>query len=238
LKNSRLAQKLHKWLGLIVGLQLCIWTLSGFYMVIVDIDIIHGDHLVKTSKPASMSLRSANLTDSFTELAKTNPEANAISFTSLSGKTTYLLESNGERIPIDAATGKPSPQIDARTAESLAQQYYSGTSNIIKSALIETNPPSELGSRRLPIWRIDFDDLWQTSFYISPATGELVTRRHALWRVFDFVWMLHIMDYDERNDINNWILRIVSSLGFLLVVTGVWYLYFRLNVRRWFRRAS
>ena len=207
-------------------------------MVVVDIDIIHGDHLVKTNKPALMSLRSENLTAAFTSLAKTNPDASAISITSLLGKTTYLVESNGERIPVDATSGQPSSPIDARSAERFAQQYYTGTSNIIKSALIETNPPSELGARRLPIWRVDFDDLWQTSFYISPVTGELVTRRHALWRVFDFVWMLHIMDYDERKDVNNWLLRIVASLGFLLVVTGVWYLYYRLNLRRWFRRAS
>jgi hypothetical protein len=238
LKHSRLAQKLHKWLGLIVGLQLCIWTLSGFYMVVVDIDIIHGDHLVKNNEPALISLRSANLTDGFTLLAKTNPDASAISLTSLLGQTSYLLESNGERIPIDANSGQPSSPINARRAESLAQQYYTGTSNIIRSVLIETNPPPELGGRSLPIWRVDFDDLWQTTFYISPVTGELITRRHALWRVFDFAWMLHIMDYDEREDVNNWILRIVSSLGFLLVVSGVWYLYFRLNLRRWFRKAS
>jgi hypothetical protein len=238
LKHSRLAQKIHKWLGLIIGLQLCIWTLSGFYMVVVDIDIIHGDHLVKPNKPSLMSLHSANLTDSFTELAKRNPDANAISLISFLGQKTYLLESNGERIRIDASSGLPTSPIDARSAERLAHGYYTGTSNIIKSALIETNPPSELGARRLPIWRVDFDDLWQTSFYISPVTGELLTRRHALWRVFDFAWMLHIMDYDEREDVNNWVLRIISSLGFLLVMTGVWYLYYRLNIRRWFRRAS
>lgn len=207
-------------------------------MVVVDIDIIHGDHLVKTSKPELLSLRSEGLTESFTELAKTNRDASAISLRSLSGQTTYLIESNGERISIDASSGQPSSPIDARSAENFAQQYYTGTSNIIKSVLIETNPPSELGARRLPIWRVDFDDLWQTSFYISPVNGDLVTRRHALWRVFDFMWMLHIMDYDERADVNNWVLRIVSSLGFLLVITGVWYLYFRLNMRRWFRRTS
>ena len=207
-------------------------------MVVVDIDIIHGDHLVKTSKAALLSLGAENLTESFAELAKTNRDASTISLRSLLGQTTYLIESNGERISIDASNGQPSPPIDAHSAEIFAQQHYTGSSDIIKSVLIETNPPSELGARRLPIWRVDFDDLWQTSFYISPVNGDLVTRRHALWRVFDFMWMLHIMDYDERADVNNWVLRIVSSLGFLLVITGVWYLYFRLNMRRWFRRTS
>lgn len=207
-------------------------------MVVVDIDIIHGDHLVKPAEPALMSLSSANLTDSFTALAKANSGASAISLKAPFGQPTSFVELDGERISVDATSGIPSPPINARSAERIAQQHYIGTSDIVRSVLIEENPPSELGARRLPIWRIDFDDLWQTSFYISAGTGELVTRRHALWRVFDFVWMLHIMDYDEREDINNWVLRIVSSLGFLLVVTGVWYLYYRLNMRRWFKRAS
>lgn len=205
-------------------------------MVVVDIDIIHGDHLVKPTEPALMSLRSTNLTDYFTALAKANSDASAISLKAPFGQPTYFVELDGERISVDATSGMPSPRVNARSAERFAQQYYTGTSAIVRSVLIEQDPPSEIGARRLPIWRVDFDDLWQTSFYISAGTGELVTRRHALWRVFDFMWMLHIMDYDEREDVNNWILRVVASLGFLLVVTGVWYLYYRLNVRHWFRR--
>ena len=53
MRASRLSQKLHKWLGLLVGLQLVIWSISGFYMVVIDIDIIHGDHLVQPAEPIS-----------------------------------------------------------------------------------------------------------------------------------------------------------------------------------------
>mgnify|MGYP003339799900 CR=1 FL=1 len=40
--------------------------------------------------------------------------------------------------------------------------------------------------------------------------GEIVSRRHALWRVFDFAWMLHIMDYEARTNVNNPLLRIAT----------------------------
>ena len=50
--------------------------------------------------------------------------------------------------------------------------------------------------------------------------------------------MLHIMDYDEREDINNLLLRVVSFLAFLLVLSGVWHLYFRLNVKSWFAKEG
>jgi len=43
LKTSR---KFHKWLMLFLGIQFLIWSISGAYMVIFDIDYIHGDSLV------------------------------------------------------------------------------------------------------------------------------------------------------------------------------------------------
>src|SRR3546814_3166183 len=41
-----LVRRTHKWLALVVGVQALLWTLTGFYMVVVHIDTIHGDHLV------------------------------------------------------------------------------------------------------------------------------------------------------------------------------------------------
>ncbi len=52
LKPAVIARTLHKWLGLIVGLQVLIWLASGLYMVVVDIDFIHGDPLVKNMQQA------------------------------------------------------------------------------------------------------------------------------------------------------------------------------------------
>ena len=207
-------------------------------MVVVDIDIIHGDHLVK---PADVDL-SVNSDLAFVlpfhEIVHTNPDASAITLKSLMGKLVYQIDHKGGRRLLDALSGQALQLIDDAYATQLALHYYDGSGEPLSATLIESHPPSEIGARRLPIWRIDFDDVWQTSFYISPETGELVTRRHELWRVFDFLWMLHIMDYDERENINNTVLRVVTALALLLVLSGVWHLYFRLNVRAWFRRSS
>ena len=59
---------------------------------------------------------------------------------------------------------------------------------------------------------------------IHAAAGELISRRHALWRVFDFAWMLHIMDYDERTDVNNPLLRVATWGTFAMAATGAWLL--------------
>jgi hypothetical protein len=47
MRTHLVARKTHKWLGLFIGLQVVVWSLSGRYMTVVHIDKIHGDHLVR-----------------------------------------------------------------------------------------------------------------------------------------------------------------------------------------------
>ncbi len=46
-----------------------------------------------------------------------------------------------------------------------------------------------------------------TRFYVSTATGEIVARRTRFWRIYDWMWGLHIMDLKTREDPHNaWVL--------------------------------
>lgn len=239
MRASRLSQKIHKWLGLVVGIQLLLWAASGFYMVVVNIDIIHGDHLVKPSPQDPESLDLSTLSEhSLLEFARLHPNAESVTLKHHSGELIYLVSIGNENHRYFASSGQPLPLLDENQAALSARQYYRGTAKVLSSRLIQDNPPSELGARDLPIWRVDFNDVWSTSFYLSPQTGELLTQRHTLWRIFDFVWMLHIMDYDTRDNVNNALLRVTSSLALLLVLSGFWYLFYRLNVRQWWRGSS
>ena len=69
-------------------------------------------------------------------------------------------------------------------------------------------------------------------------TGALVRIRNARWRVFDFLWMLHTMDYRGRDDINNLVLRAFSVLGLVTIASG--FVLFWLTSRRYLdgRRAK
>ena len=206
-------------------------------MVVVDIDIIHGDHLVQPPavlKPDDL----AKFSDQLADLANENPDATAITLTPLNGSGVINIKTADNTRLVALENTKVLGNLDEASVRVLAQTYYAGTGKIESTTLIENNPPREIGARPLPLWRVDFDDAWGSTLYISPVTGALATRRHTLWRVFDFLWMLHIMDYDEREDINNAVLRSVSILAFLLVLSGIWYLYFRLNMKSWFRRGT
>ena len=147
------------------------------------------------------------------------------------GRPVYLVSGQNTML-LDANSGRQLSPLDAESAAEIASYHYAGEGEISHVELLESDPPTELQAQSLPLWRVDFDDVWNSTFYIDPYTSEFTTRRHTLWRVFDFLWMLHVMDYDERADINNTVLRVFSVLGTFLGLTGVWMLYFSFRKNR------
>lgn len=101
----------------------------------------------------------------------------------------------------------------------LARRIYAGKGDIVAVNLL-TKAPLEMQSRKPPYWQVEFAGWNRPTLYLSPSTGELISRRHALWRVFDFAWMLHIMDYQGRTNVNNPLLRVATWSAFAMALSG------------------
>ena len=114
---------------------------------------------------------------------------------------------------------------------SLAEQAYQGEAKV-RAVEWVTRAPQEVASRPVPMWAVHFADRGDTTLYFSPDSGELLARRHSLWRWFDFLWMFHIMDYDTRSDVNNTLLRVAAASGLLFALSGVWLLLYSFRQRR------
>ena len=221
MRTRVIARKTHKWLGLFIGLQVVIWSLSGLYMTVVHIDTIHGDHLIRTARQQSVTAPS--LADPVM-LAAAN-RAQSIRLGWLDGKPIYIAKDMSGEIAFDARSGDKIPKPNEAMIRRLARSYYTGREPIASAQLI-TDIPGEIRGRQPPLWRVEFDHWNKPTFYISPVSGELLTRRHELWRIFDFVWMLHIMDYDERENVNNLLLRIFTWGAVLMALSGAWLLLY------------
>lgn len=215
-----LVRRTHKWLALVVGVQALLWSLTGLYMVAVHIDIIHGDHLVRA--PAADPVDVARLV-SPARIVAAAPGTSEVRFQRLLDRPVWRAETPGGARLYDAITGTPLPALTKSQVEEQARRIYTGKGRIVATRLLVT-APLEMQSRKPPYWQVEFEGWSRPMLYLSPTTGELISRRHALWRVFDFAWMLHIMDYDERSDVNNPLLRVATWSTFAMALTGAWLL--------------
>lgn len=232
--SKKIAFKLrqwHKWLSLAIGGQVLLWLASGVYMVVVDLDFIHGDHLVTNMTEIIEAGDEPAVT--FAEIVSEYPDATSITLANWVGRPVYRVTSDEGLKLVDAGSGVALSPIQESDAIAVARFHYTRDNEVRSATLLEdkADAPSEIQSRPLPLWRIDFDDPGSTAFYVSPSDGSLVTRRHTYWRLFDFAWMLHIMDYEERADVNNPLLRIAAGLGLLLSLVGMCLLFFSFRRR-------
>ena len=219
-KNSR---KFHKWLMLFLGVQFMIWTISGAYMVILNIDYIHGDTLVVShQKPIEFN----QINYSLATLIKKYPDAKNIELSLLINQPVYRFKVNKQSLMLDANNGQLLSPLNESVAVATAQHYYSGAGKVKSVQLITENPPFELSRRGLPAWRIDFVDFANPSLYISAQTGILVTKRHQFWRIFDLMFSLHVMDYEDE-DPSNLLLLFFSLFSLISVLAGLLLTYFR-----------
>lgn len=229
-RGNVLSRILHKWIGLVIGLQVLIWLTSGLYMVVVDLDFIHGDPLVQNMQRPIVIPDSSRV--SIAALKKRYPNASHIGLRPVMDKTYYTVTTADSRYLVDPATTEVISPLAKETASQIAVFHFNGDAAVINASLITADPPMEIKTRRLPLWRVDFNDRYSTSFYIDPYSGRLVTRRHQYWRIFDFLWMLHIMDYDERSDAHNPLLVLTQVAGLAFCITGLWLLFYSFSGRR------
>ena len=79
----------------------------------------------------------------------------------------------------------------------------------------------------MPLYKIETisEDSKEINVYVDPFSKEIVAVRSNQWRIWDFMWGIHIMDWDERDNIGNIFLKIFSILALLSALSGI-YLFF------------
>lgn len=228
MKPAFWARRVHKWVGLVVGVQALFWMISGVYMTVVSLDVIHGDHLAHASTDALTTSSDWIAPDA---LSSRYPGLTSYRAKQLLGRDVFEVH-QGKRVAlVDAVTGKQISPLEKTAVRALAVSLYQGDAQVRDVAWIE-KAPQEVATRPVPLWAVRFADSGDTTLYFSPHSGELLARRHSLWRWFDFVWMFHIMDYESRTDVNNNLLRVAAGTGLLFALSGIWLLLYS------FRRSA
>jgi hypothetical protein len=82
------------------------------------------------------------------------------------------------------------------------------------------NGHHEYRENPLPAVAVTFDHPTATTVYVATEMGIVTKYRNDKWRIFDFLWMLHTMDYQSRDNIGNWLLRAFSIFGLFTICSG------------------
>ena len=56
--------------------------------------------------------------------------------------------------------------------------------------------------------------------YFSADDGQLAEKRNSTWRLFDFFWMLHTMDYKSRDNFNSPLVITIGMAALWLSLSG------------------
>lgn len=218
-------RKTHRYLGVILGIQFLIWTVSGLYFSWTNIDDIHGDFQHKKPPRLSGNINFVSPATVFNKLGSKTDSIQSIELVSILNKPYYNLQyfsgNHLKNVLADAVTGDVRPAISKEEAIQIAAESFSGEPEVKSVEYIaSTTGHHEYREKPLPAWGVTFVHPTHTTVYISANGGKVESFRNNKWRVFDFLWMGHTMDYKSRDNINNWLLRIFSGFGLLTVVSG------------------
>ena len=74
---------------------------------------------------------------------------------------------------------------------------------------------SEYRGKKLPLYKVvSFSNEGkEINVYQDPFSGEIVAIRSSQWRIWDLMWGLHIMDWVDRDNIDNLLLKIFSFIA-------------------------
>lgn len=219
---------IHRWIGLAVSLQLLAWSVGGLYFSLVHPDTVHGKIDARERKPAPLDLGRVAISpaEAIDRLRQEGGTVEGIGEVTLhsgrEGEPLYELRRKGSVVAVvDARDGHVLPKLDRTHAEELARADFAQPVSVAEAVLISENPPIEVRGRRLPLWRVELDHPRHPRIYFDAITGEVVARRNSWWRVYDFFYMLHLMDYTERERIHHPLLSIAAALAALTSLSGV-----------------
>lgn len=231
MRFRRFIRQVHRWLGLLIGIQVLLWVAGGVVMSALRLEEVRGDHLA--AKHALPPLQADAALVSAAEVLRQHADRapETLTLTTLLGRPVYRVTGGHKTWLVDASNGASLSPLPQPMAEAIARADYAGDGALLGMDWVEA-AVSEVRGREPPLWRARFGDSLNTAVYVSPDTGAVVARRNDLWRVFDFMWMLHIMDYEEREDFNHPLLVTTASTALLFVLSGLVMLFFSFRPRR------
>lgn len=230
-------RKTHRWLGVILGIQFLLWTIGGLYFSWSNMDEVHGDFQKRNAPLLSSDISLVSPTMVLDTIRKIHQIDSIVSvqLIEILGKPFYQVrcisainnEANHEHDMqtmnhlANAETGKLRGPLSKEEAIEVAKMRFNGEPKVKSvESIINTNGHHEYRENPLPAYAITFEHPSKTTVYVASELGTVQKFRNNKWRIFDFLWMMHTMDYEGRDHFGNWLLRAFSIFGLVTVLSG------------------
>jgi len=202
-------KKIHKYLSLFISIQLLLWTISGIYFAYNQIELVRGEHLRNQS---------------FQEIDFNLQELPSIKAKSMRpfirlGELLIQVETASQTLYLKQ-DGTEAPQIDSNQAMEIVDAKTS-LQALSAREILEVPAGAEYRGRSLPLYQVQTNHKDSINVYIDGWTGDIVAIRSSSWRLWDLMWGLHIMDYVDRDNINNILMKVFSILALISSLSGV-----------------
>ena len=199
----------HKYLSLVISIQLLLWTISGIYFAFNKIELVRGEQYLIEQKVSKLNLKEVE--------------------SSFSGKNVNFIRRLDEwiiKVETDSGfsyTDLQGQNLDELNAEEVREVVRQSTNLIplMAQRIDKQEIRAEFRGRNLPIFKVATSTTDNINVYVDAFTGEVTAIRSDSWRIWDFLWGAHIIDYSERENINNFLIKILSILALLSSLSGI-----------------
>lgn len=211
----------HKYLSFFISIQLLLWTISGIYFAFNKIENVRGEqYRLQTSSNYSFKNIEFEIPEAASAVVKKRLDKTIIAASTKAGMRYF-----------DEA-GDPLKKISFDEAKQIVAQNTL-LNPIAVEEINESKEGSEYRGRQLPIYKVitrNVNDK-EINAYLNIFSGDIVAIRSAQWRIWDLMWGFHIMDWQERDNIDNMLLKIFSILALISSISGI-LLFFKIDIRK------
>lgn len=213
-----------------------LWLASGLFMAWFPIEKVRGEHLRAAAPPRPIAWGAEWLgpREAAEAAGLALHEAETVR---IGGRLYWRVADHSRSALVDPISGAVSNRLSAAEAVRIARDAYAGAGRILEVSLHDEDTPFDY-RRPGPVWAIDFGHEDAARFYVDAQTGEVRAVRTALWRAFDLMWGLHIMDWSSRENFNSWWLKASAAFAVLFALAGAGIMVLRLIPRARPRRGA
>lgn len=204
--------KWHIWLGWLVGFPILMWMATGLFMAAKPIEEVRGNHLRIAQEEQPLVLPGSALASEdfpLKEMRAVMQDGRAVAI---------LTGMDGSVRRVDMESGAALPALTANDARRITSEQIKGGDAVRSVTSFAADEVPFDFRRPMPVWQVALED--GTHVYIGRDSGQIEAVRTRWWRGFDFMWGLHIMDLQTREDTSHPVLIIFAALGLIGALLG------------------